>query len=332
MKIRLKNFQKPAGSYGSGTFDTTDMLKSSSENEKNISIVFIGSGPVAAQSLEFLMNNFHIEAVITKPQPNHHRNPFPVLELAEKLNLPTHTVSDKKEISKLAAIESFKSKVAILIDFGILVGLDFINSFPFGIVNSHFSLLPEWRGADPITFSILSGQKKTGVSIMQVDEGLDTGKILVQKSYPLSPNTTAEELTSELIILSNKLLIEYVPKYLDGTLKPRKQSHPERASNSRKITKQDGRISWNKKAEQIEREIRAFHQWPKSTTSIAGKEVIITQVKVVDATGKPGKYEIQGKNLIVYTRKKALSIMKLKPAGKKEMSIEAFLAGHKDSI
>src|SRR5690606_13053936 len=124
-----------------------------------IPVVFFGSGPVAAKSLENMLPDFEIVAVVTKPKPAHHRGNFPVINVAENNNLPLYRVTNKQELTELIRTKPFKSEVAILIDFGIIVSQEVIDYFPKGIINSHFSLLPEWRGADPITFAILSGQK-----------------------------------------------------------------------------------------------------------------------------------------------------------------------------
>ena len=141
------------------------------------SIVFFGSGPVAAKSLSLLAENFEIESIITKPAT--------VGEMTAALarTVPVFAVSNKAELDKLISETSFKSQLAILIDFGIIVSRHVIDAFSHGIINSHFSVLPEWRGADPISFAILSGQAKTGVSLMLLDEGMDTGKILVTKKH-----------------------------------------------------------------------------------------------------------------------------------------------------
>ncbi len=334
MKINLrkrKNQSKPDNSYGSGTFDrlmppeTSEIPRS---EPRDISLVFFGSGPVAAKSLELLAQNFSVEAVVTKPKPAHHHGAFPILDLAESLKLSVHTVSNKAQLSELIGSRPFHSRLGVLIDFGIIVNQDVIDYFPLGIVNSHFSILPQWRGADPITFSILSGQDKTGVSLMLIDADMDTGKIITQKSLSISSDATTKTLTAELINLSRDLLVEYLPKYIDGSVQARNQPHPDRATYSRKLTKQDGIIDWTKAAPRLEREIRAFLEWPKSTTAIGGKEVILTKVSVVNVTGKPGLVEIKDKNLIIYAGQQALSIEKLKPAGKKEMTAEAFLAGY----
>lgn len=291
------------------------------------SIVFFGSGPVAAKSLELLAETFTIEAVITKPKPLHHRGEFPVILAAEKRGLALRTVTNRAELSELIAAKPFASRLAILIDFGIIVAQDVIDYFELGVVNSHFSLLPQWRGADPITFSILSGQSKTGVSLMLIDSGMDTGKLLAQKGLAIRPDATTAQLTDELIKLSDLLLQQYLPQYIAGSLKAHNQPHPDRATYSRKLTKDDGLIDWAKPAQDLEREIRAFIDWPKSRVILGGKDVIITQAQVVEGHGSPGKALEHKARLVVATGDGALEILKLKPAGKPEMTAQAFLAG-----
>lgn len=285
-------------------------------------IVFFGSGPVAAKSLGLLSENFIIEAIITKPAT--------VQQMTSTLKeAPVYPVSNKSELDDLITSKTFNSKLAVLIDFGIIVSKTVIDSFPLGIINSHFSVLPELRGADPISFAILSGQSKTGVSLMLIDEGMDTGKILTTKVMPINADDTTPTLTDKLIILSNELLGEFIPRYVSGKVTARSQSHPDRATYSRKLTKEDGIIDWTKPAETIEREVRAYIEWPKTSTKIAGKDVIITTAHVLEESNTPGKVEIRGKKIIIYGSKDALVIDKLKPAGKNEMTAEAFLAGHK---
>jgi methionyl-tRNA formyltransferase len=164
---------------------------------------------------------------------------------------------------------------------------------------------------------------------MLLDEGMDTGKILVTKTIAINPDETTPSLTDRLINLSDSLLQEYIPQYINGTVTPRQQSHPDRATYSRKLTKEDGTIDWTKPADVIEREVRAFIEWPKSRTTLAGKEVIVTTAHVLQEAGPAGKTEVRGKEVVIYCGKDALVIDRLKPAGKNEMTSEAFLAGHK---
>lgn len=307
-------------------------LSKTMKNSGKISVVFFGSGPVAAQCLELLLHNFDVEAVITKPKPPHHKYDVPVLQVAQKYHLPTLTASNKKELDAVIATNNFHSKLAILIDFGIIVSNYVIDAFPLGIVNSHFSLLPRWRGADPITFAITSGDAKTGVSLMLIDEGMDTGKLLTTRTLPLTHTETGRTLTTQLIGLSNDLIAEFIPRYIKGDITPKNQPHPDRATYARKLTKQDGIIDWSESAEQIERHIRGYIEWPQSRANLNGLDVIITGARATEGNGVPGSYTIHGKELIIYARVGALSITTLKPAGKKEMPIAAFLAGYSKNL
>ena len=289
-------------------------------------VVFFGSGPVAAKSLELLLENFDVEAVITKPRAEHHRGSVPVLELAEQKNLPVLTATNKKTLDELIRAHSFQSRLAILIDFGIIVSQEVIDCFELGIVNSHFSLLPEWRGADPITFSILSGQSRTGISLMLLTAGMDEGPLLAQADYRLEPQETTTSLTTALIELSDACLATVIPDYLNGTVMAQPQAVATIAGSktptySRKLTKEDGLLDLRKPAAQLEREIRAFSDWPKSRTKLAGIDVIITKAHVGTAEDDDGALQLQAKDGY-------LTIDRLKPAGKKEMSAADFVRGY----
>lgn len=300
-------------------------------------IVFFGSGPVAAQSLELLSAHCDIEAVITKPQPAHHKDPFPVLVVAERLGIKTFTPYGKKELSELFVSKPVKSTLGVVIDYGFIINQDVIDYFPLGIINSHFSLLPEWRGADPISFAILSGQKETGISLMLITAGMDEGPILAHAPFTLPESVTTPELTDELIALSDWTLQNVLPSYLAGTI----AASPQEAvalpghtavTYSRKLTKDDGIIDASKPAAQLEREIRAYIEWPKSRTVIAGKDVIVTAAHAVLSpdSGKPGDIasDPQTGLITIQCTPGSLHIERLKPAGKQEMSARAFLAGY----
>lgn len=294
-------------------------------------IVFFGSGPVASASLESLAKAFTIESVITKQAPAHHRGSVPVLELTQKLKLPVEFANDKTELDKLIQEKHFKSKVGVIVDYGVIVSRQVIDTFELGIINSHFSLLPEWRGADPITFTILSGQSETGVSLMRIVEELDEGPLIAQQRVKIPQHTTTPELTRSLIDKSNEMLLRYLPEYMAGRIKPYDQPNLP-PTYSRKLTKNDGVLDWTKPAVRLEREVRAFIEWPKSRTTLADKDVVVTKSHVVNLSGKPGAVTIDHKQLIVACGEQGLAIDRLKPAGKPEMSIEAFLAGYRGSV
>jgi methionyl-tRNA formyltransferase len=296
-------------------------------------IVFFGSGPVAAKSLELLQAWCNIEAVITKPQPPHHRELFPVIDIAQKYELPLLTASTRHELDELVKQGAFTSRVGVLIDYGIIVSEEVIDSFELGIVNSHFSILPEWRGADPITFAVLSGQRQTGVSLMLLVPRMDEGPLIAYGEYDLGPTITTPELTEDLIELSNALLERTLPPYLTGTINPQAQTVTKRVvSYSRKLTKEDGVLDWQKTAEELEREVRAFAGWPKSRTELAGKSTVITKAHVVKMPCKSGQLIVRGQTLSIGAKHNALGIDSLVPAGKKEMTIAAFLAGYKGKL
>lgn len=284
-------------------------------------IVFLGSGPVAAASLESLIKNFQIEAVITKAVPAHHKGTAPVEELAKQARLPIVLANTRSELDTIFQTHSFSSRVGVIVDYGVIVSQDVIDSFPLGIINSHFSLLPEWRGADPITFAILSGQTKTGVSLMLIEPSLDTGKLIAQKSLPIAPDETTQSLTAKLVDLSNDLLNSFLPRYSEGLVKPRQQPHQDRATYSRKLTKQDSILDFSKPAAQLEREVRAFIGWPKSRTQLLEKDIIVTRAHVADAPSE--RLEIRcgdGKYLVIDEL--------IGPSGK-IMSGQAFLNGYR---
>lgn len=292
-----------------------------------IPIVFFGSGPVAHKSLLRLVSDFTIEAIITKPATQHEIQ-------AVVPGTPVYVATNKAELEAPLANQRLTSKLAVLVDFGIIVSKPVIDSFPLGIVNSHFSLLPQWRGADPITFTILSGQRETGVSLMLLTEGLDEGPLLAQSTVMVAETATTPQLTDQLIDVSDALLKTIIPAYTRGECIPVDQLTATLAplaapTYSRKLTKDDGMIDWTKPAVQLEREIRAFIGWPKSRTILAGREVIITAARIDPSPGEPGRVFVHDKRLLVGTGEGSLEIERLKPAGKPEMAAAAFLAGYK---
>ncbi len=318
-------------------------------------VVFFGSGPVAAESLRLIVEWADVEAVITKPQPPHHREKFPVIAVAEARGLPLHFASNRRQLDEVIDNTSFDSRVAVLIDYGIIISQTTIDSFELGIVNSHFSLLPEWRGADPISFSILSGQAQTGVSLMLLVQAMDEGPLLSQGICDIPAGATTPSLTADLITLSDALLRDAIPKYLTGTplpngqaIKPRSQEEimamfgkPYQPTYSRKLTKADGVLQFTKTAQQLEREIRAFVEWPNSRTLIGDREVIITAGHAAEDPElalSQAAYPVPAKPLtvgnffqttdhrlaVVAASDSVLFIDTIKPAGKRDMTGREF--------
>lgn len=290
--------------------------------KQSLKIVFFGSGPVAAATLNDLLKTFEIEAIITKPRAEHHHGSVPVLEFAEQHKIKTFVPANKHELSELFRQESFKSPVGLVVDYGIIIEKSVIDYFQNGIVNSHFSLLPEWRGADPITFSILSGQAETGVSLMLINEKLDEGDLLAQEKLAIKPTTTTPQLTDKLIDLSNQMIIKYLPRYLSGGINPYSQPG-QTPTYSRVLKKADGEMDINKSAIQLEREVRAYAGWPKSRVKLFDRyEVVVTKARVV-------KSPQDGALVIACADNSYLEIAELiAPSGRK-MDGAAFLHGYK---
>lgn len=310
-------------------------MSASTAKGSKLSIVYFGSGPLAAVSLAYLHEHFAIECVITKPRALHHKGSVPVIDYCVKHNLRHITPATKAELAAHISQERFVSRMGVVIDYGIIISRDVIETFPLGIVNSHFSLLPEWRGADPITFAILSGQSETGVSLMLINERMDEGPLLAQAAVSIAPTTDAISLTRELTDVSNALLSEILPLYSNGNIQPVPQANgigPKMPSYSRKLTKSDGLLDWYKPANQLEREIRAFGEWPKSRTKLGDIEVIIIEAHTTPGTvtQSPGHLEVLADQglLMINTTDGYLCIDRLKPAGKKAMSAAEFIRGY----
>ena len=308
-----------------------------------LKIVFFGSGPVAAESLRLLSQNFDIEAVVTKPTTKDE-----MLQAYDTQDI--YTVSDKTELDDLFATKKFNSKVGVLIDFDIIVSTNIIDYFLRGIVNSHFSLLPELRGADPISFAILEGKDVTGVSLMLLVEAMDEGPIIAMDEQQLDGTETGPSLTAQLIQLSNDLLRETLEPYVLEQINDRTGDIPVPRSQeeicstfgkaykptyTRKLTKADGRIDWQTPAAQLDRDIRAFIEWPKSRVMLGNIDVIITKAHAVPSDfGEPGDLDILEEQglIMVQTSSGYLCIERLKPIGKNEMDVTSFLAGYKSRL
>ena len=285
-------------------------------------IVFFGTGPVSLSCLEGVHDAFELEAIITKPDrisPSGKPHAHPVKEWGKAHGVPVHQVGSKAELVELFTQRSFGSSVGLVVDFGLIIPEPVISSFTHRIINSHFSLLPALRGADPITFSLLEGRAETGVSLMVIVPALDEGDLISQERFAIAPNTTTPVLTEQLSALSNRMLIRDLPAYVRGELKPQPQA-AEGVSYTRKLTKSDGILDLSNSAVQLEREVRAYLGWPGSRTTLFDIDVIITSCHL--ATDRE-----EGLSLTAGDGKK-LIIDRLKPAGKREMSGLEFMRGY----
>lgn len=235
--------------------------------------------------------------------------------------IPDTLAESKKQIADLGA------DCAVLVAFGKIVPQDIIDLFPRGIVNVHPSLLPKHRGPTPIESVILEGATETGVSIMQLAAAMDAGPVYAQETVTLSGTESKQELADTFGALGSKLIMKHLPAILEGTLEPTPQDDAQ-ATYDTLITKLDGGIDWNMRAETLARQIRAYALWPSARTELLGKDVQVLEAEPLPLHGMPGEVLKQGKDLVVCAGEGALKITVLKPAGKKEMTGQAFLAGY----
>lgn len=297
-------------------------------NKLGLSVVFMGNGPVAAKSLELMNEWANIELVITKKKPQHHKDPAPVEEYCLLRNLPVVYANNKNELEEVVLAKQPSSAIGIVVDYGVIINQNTIDYFEKGIVNSHFSLLPEWRGADPITYSLLSGQDITGVSLMLIDKGLDTGALIATKTLKLSGENNYI-LTEKLIAISNELFKDNLPSYLKGGIATKPQDTVNNiATYSRMLYKNDGIISPDKPASVIAREIKAYINWPKSKLLLESEQLIITEATVSNDFVPQGQLAVRENKILLGCKNSSLQILRLKPAGKKEMTATAFLNGY----
>jgi len=296
-------------------------------------IVFFGTEEFSVTCLQALIDaGFEISAVVTKPDSSKGRSseltPSPVKIIAQNTHIPVWQPEKVIEISE--NITKLDYPIGILVSYGKLIPDEVLSLFTPGIINIHPSLLPKYRGPSPIESAILHGDSETGVSIMQLTSEMDAGPIYSQTKLTLTGSEYANDLYKTLAEQGAGQLIDILPSIIDGT-KPTAQNEDE-ASYCKLIEKSNGIIDWKKSAIQIEREIRAYYIWPKSRAKLGDFEVIISKAHVESEDGVPGKVEIVDGSLIVYCSENCLSIDAIQPLGKKEMPIQAFLAGYKNKI
>jgi len=296
---------------------------------KNESIVFFGTEEFSATILKQLINaGCEIPVVVTKPDTKSGRGKKMLPPLVKTLALENKiTVLQPNQLeAAVHDIATFNCNHAVLAAYGKIVPNSILDIFPGGIVNVHPSLLPKYRGPSPIESAVLNGDSETGVSIIKLVQAMDAGPIFDQTRISLGGSETRPELYENLAKLGSKILIEYLPDILGGELTPQPQDEDNVVYCSI-IKKSDGEINWQKPAEQIEREIRAYQGWPGSRTQLFDQDVIILEAAVNEATLKPSETSPENQTLLVGTSEKSLEIKKLRPAGRSSMSATEFLRG-----
>lgn len=301
-------------------------------------IIFMGTPELAAASLGALLREpaFKIVAVVTQPDRPKGRDlklqPSPVKQLALKAGLPVLQPAKAREEQFIAELRAYQPDLIAVAAFGQILPRSILELPRYGCLNVHTSLLPKYRGAAPIQWAILNGDAETGVTIMKMDVGLDTGDILTQATTPIRPEDNAATLHDRLAQLGADLLVQTLPDYVAGKIPPRPQAH-ELATHVAKIKKEDGRIDWQQPATAIGNRIRAFTPWPGAFTfwpaQPSPRLLKICQAVVIQQSGPAGEVLSADKSgIVIGCGADALRVTTLQLEGGRRMSAQEFLAGH----
>lgn len=290
----------------------------------------MGSPDFALPSLRGLAANYQVVGVVTQPDrpSGRGREPKapPVKQLAQTLDLPIIQPEKLRQPEAIEQLRNWAPDLIVVAAFGQILRQEVLDLPPHGCINVHASLLPRWRGASPINAAILHGDEETGVTIMKMDAGLDTGPMLAQRAIPIAPEETAGSLFEKLSNLGADLLLETLPEYLAGTLTPVPQPQ-EGVTYAPMLKKEEGRLDFTSPAVELERRVRAFNPWPGAFMELDGTLLKIHQAHSEAGTAAAGQRLVYRDQPAVATGDGLLILDVLQPAGKKPMSGKAYLAG-----
>jgi len=301
-------------------------------------IVFMGTPAFAVPSLKTLLTTSHeVVGVVTQPDRPRGRGQSveasPVKRLAESAGVPILQPEKMKNPEFLGAISRWNPEVIVVTAFGRILPKVILELPPKGCVNVHASLLPKYRGAAPIQWAIIRGESVTGVTMMLMDEGMDTGPILLQASLTIGPDETAGELSLKLAELGGAQLVPTLQKWEEGTLKPQKQDETQ-ATMAPLLKKEDGRIDWELSAKELVNRIRGLSPWPGCYTYLGQERLVIWRAEACDFSSGPGQTSVPGgildvtdTGLYVTTGQACLRILEIQPANGKRMAVNQFLRG-----
>lgn len=296
-------------------------------------IVYMGTPDFAVGPLEAIIKAGHeVTAVVTQPDKPKGRGKemamSPVKICALKYEIPVLTPVKIKSEEAIAELRKYPADIFVVAAFGQILSEEILNMPKYGCINIHASLLPKYRGAAPIQWSIIDGEKETGITIMQMDKGLDTGDILFQKKVPVTEEETGESLFDKLALTGAEFVVEALTKIEAGDVHPIKQDD-EKSSYAKMLSKSVGKIDWTKSAVEIERLVRGLNSWPSAYTSYKGKQLKIWSAEVEQGkNGTPGTIAAVNKDAVfVYTGEGILIIKELQLEGKKRMTTKEFLLG-----
>lgn len=300
-------------------------------------IVFIGTGDIGLPTLRALLQSEHeIVGVVTQPDKPAGRSqriePPPIKKALAAAALPETALLQPAKIKDPAAIEQLRAltpDLIVVMAYGQILPRAVLEIPPLACLNLHASLLPRWRGAAPIQAAIAAGDRETGVTVMFMDEGLDTGDILLKESIEILPNETGGSLHDRLAEVAPHTLLEALKTFPHP---PRTSQDNSRATHAPKLKREDGRIDWSEPAEAIERKIRAFNPWPGAFTPLANRNLKIFSAAIVDLAGEPGKVLHATDELVIAAGNRAVSLLEVQLEGGKRMTASQFLRGHRSAL
>lgn len=304
-------------------------------------IIFWGTPEFANVILRALLDSgINIEAAVTAPDKPKGRSkqpvPSPVKVTAQRHGIKLFQPQSLKDPHFAAELAAASPDLMVIAAYGKIVPQSLIDIPELGVINVHPSLLPKYRGASPVVTALLNGETVTGVTLILLDKEVDHGPILAQKSYPVSLEDTQESLHTKLADLSGQMLVETLPMYWQGLIKPHDQDHNQ-ATFTKVIDKDNGKINWHDDAEKIARQVRAYYGWPSSWSIIQsspvkqllGKKIYIHRAAPVTSAGLgPGEMQCDGEKIYIGTGKGGLEVYELQLESRNKISANQFVRGY----
>lgn len=314
--------------------------------KSEIKILFFGTPEISVSAFSALLRNgYSVRAVVTNPDKQAGREQkiifSPVKETALKNQIETLQPEKLRDPETIKQIKNLKADLIVVSAYGKMIPKEILDSAPLGALNIHPSLLPKYRGPSPIQYPILNGDKETGVTIMLIDEQMDHGQILAQKTFEIASGENGETLSVKLAEEGANLLIETLPLFLDKKISPQPQDESE-ATYTDLLTKEYGKINWDDDAEKIERKIRAFHPWPGTYTHYKIKDGVKSLKIIKASTVSPDEtpdarpcgstFLTADRQLAAQTGKGYLILEELQLEGKRPLKAAEFLRGRPEII
>ena len=298
-------------------------------------IIFMGTPDFAVGTLEAILEAGHeVVLVVTQPDKPKGRSGAlqytPVKECALAHNLPVFQPAKIRLEENVEYLRNFDADIIVVAAFGQILPQSILDMKKYGCINVHASILPKYRGAAPIQWAVINGDEVTGVTIQQMDIGVDTGDILLIKELPIAKDETGGGLFDKLAVIGAEACVEVLEQIATGTVTRTPQNHDE-ATHVSMIRKEFGEIDWNRSAVEIERLIRGLNPWPSAYTTLEGKNFKIWKANVVEgesAYGPGGIVEVTKNSLLVQTGDGQLEVLEVQVEGKKRMETDAFLRGY----